>query len=104
MIPVIPYPSNLQLDYIVLSTDDKPEKNVPYLSALFERDTEQLYVWDGTQWVKHGKGLIARLHTYNEETGEWESVKTYETLLRSELILIRRVLEEILVSIKEVNR
>jgi len=101
MIPVIPYPSNLQLDYIRLSTDEKP-KDAPLMSVLFERDTEALYVWDGANWVEHGKGLVARLHTYNSATGQWESVKTSETLLLSELVMMRRLLEEILLTMKEV--
>jgi len=100
MIPVIQYPYNLQVDYILASTDTRPTKNIALWAVLFERDTELLYLWNGTEWIEQSKGIISRLHVVDETTGEWEPFIDLSSSVREQLFSIRRLIEEIVLIMK----
>jgi len=100
MIPVIQYPYNLQVDYILASTDAKPTKNIALWSVLFERDTEILYLWNGTEWIEQSRGIITRLHVIDEGTGEWAPFIDRSSSVWEQLFSIRRLIEEIVIMMK----
>ena len=37
-----------------LSTDEKPEENIAVNSKFHELDTNDVYYWDGSDWLKVG--------------------------------------------------